>query len=144
MIIVKYFSDFWNVKIFHFSDSVRHVFKTFHNSNKKIKTKNIPLTLDWERYLLKTKWAARLCTFSILMISACLYGSQTVGAYYSIGLTQALKAFSFIEWELICWGFSTGKPRVLLAFLQNIFMCLCQFSSDVKIHEVLCISNFSV
>ena len=54
------------------------------------RSSNIVLTLDLFLWLPMTYRAVRLCTFSILSIWFLCYGSQTVVAYSSCGLTRDL------------------------------------------------------
>ena len=81
-------------------------------------------------YRRMTKRAARRWMASVRSICCWECGSQTVHAYSRAGWTYDLKAISliFLEPELI-FRFLLRKPKVLLAFVQTLFMCSLQFMS---------------
>ena len=54
-------------------------------------------TLEVHRWSLNTRWAAARWTFSILLMSFCLWGFHTVAAYSSFGLTKVSKEVAFTE-----------------------------------------------
>ena len=87
------------------------------------------LTLEVLQCLPVTYVAALLWIISNLSISSVKYGSQTEQAYSNEGLTKDLYAYSFTEVELM-FKFLFRKPKVLLAFLDMLFICVFHLRSD--------------
>ena len=72
-----------------------------------------------------------LCwTISRICMSFCVYGSHTVDAYSTIGLTSELYAFCFVVVDPK-FRFLRRNPSVLLALPHMLLMWLVQRRSDV-------------
>ena len=89
--------------------------------------------LDLFPCLLQTYLAPLRCTISRVCMSFCVYGSHTVDAYSTIGLTSELYAFCFVVVDPM-FRFLRRNPSVLLALLHMLLMWFVQRRSDVMRH----------
>ena len=87
-------------------------------------------TLDLFPCLLQTYLAPLLWTISRVCMSFCVYGSHTVDAYSTIGLTSELYAFCFVI-VVPMFRFLRRNPSVLLALSHMLLMWFVQRRSDV-------------
>ena len=113
--------------IFH--NNVNLAFFLLSSRDGQPRCVSMSVTDDLLWYLLVTYLAALLCTISILCLSFCRYGSQTVLPYSTIGLTREVYAFSF----MLLFGifrFLFRKPMVVFAFWQMLDMCFSHLRSD--------------
>ena len=86
------------------------------------------LTLEVLQCLPVIYLAALLLIVSNLSISSVKYGSQTEQTYSNDGRNKDLYACSFTEVELM-FKFLFRKPKVLIASLDMLFICLYRATS---------------
>ena len=100
-------------------------YRVFHFSLSRMVS-----TLDLFPCLLQMYLAPMHGTISRVCMSFCVYGSHTVDAYSTIGLTSELYAFCFVVVDPM-FRFLCRNPSVLLALPNMLLIWFVQQRSDV-------------